>query len=101
MDKAILGQTSRGRLFAVCVTGDSMTGCGIYDGDIAVAAADLPPRIGDVVVALIDQENTLKILAKGSNGMFLKAANPRYPDLFPATQLTIQGVVCALMRKVG
>jgi len=101
VDKAILGPAVRARLFAVRVSGDSMIGRGINHGDIAVAAADAPPHIGDVVVALIDRESTLKTLAKGAMGMFLKSENPRYPDLFPATQLTIQGVVCTLIRKVG
>ncbi len=78
-----------------------MTGRGINDGDIAVAAADTPARIGDVVVALVDRESTLKSLAKGSHGVFLKSENPRYPDLFPVTQLTIQGVVHTIIRKVG
>jgi len=101
MDKAMLGRASRGRLFALRVTGDSMTGRGIHAGDIAVAEADVPARIGDIVVALIDQESTLKSLAKGADGSFLKSENPLYPDLLPVTQLTIQGVVRALIRKVS
>lgn len=78
-----------------------MVGRGIYEGDIAVAEADAEPRIGDIVVALIDRENTLKTLAQGPDGSFLKAENQRYPDLLPVTELTIQGVVRALLRKVG
>lgn len=101
IDKAVLGRASRGRLFALRVTGDSMTGRGIHPGDIAVAESDAAPHIGDVVVALIDQESTLKSLAKGAKGFFLKSENPGYPDLFPVTQMTIQGVVRALIRKVS
>ena len=101
VDKTVLGKASRGRLFALRVEGDSMVGRGIYEGDIAVAEADAEPRIGDIVVALIDRENTLKTLAQGTDGSFLKAENQRYPDLLPVTELTIQGVVRALIRKVG
>ena len=100
VDKALLGTASRRRLFALQVTGDSMIGRGIHEGDIAVAEADAAPHTGDVVVALIDQESTLKSLAYGANGNFLKSENPCYPDLFPVDQMTIQGVVRALIRKV-
>jgi repressor LexA len=101
VDKTVLGTASKGPLFALRVVGDSMTGRGIYEGDIAVAEADVKPRIGDVVVALIDRESTLKTLAQGLDGGFLKAENPRYPDLLPVTEMTIQGVVRTLIRKLG
>jgi repressor LexA len=101
VDKTMLGRVSRGLLFALRVTGDSMTGRGIYEGDIAVAEAEATPRIGDIVVALIDNESTLKSLARNVDGVFLKSENPSYPNLFPVTQMTIQGVVRALVRKLG
>ena len=78
-----------------------MIGCGIHEGDIAIAVADAEPTAGDVVVALIDNESTLKTLARGPHGSYLKAENARYPNLFPATQLSIQGVVRAVVRKMG
>jgi repressor LexA len=101
IDKSLLGGTRGGSLFAVRVAGDSMTGRGICEGDIAVAEADAPPRAGDVVVALIDQESTLKTMAQGPDGFFLKAENPRYPDLVPVTEMAIQGVVRVLIRRLG
>lgn len=101
VDRSLIGKVAEESLFALCVRGDSMTGRGINEGDIAVAAADVPPRTGDIVVALIDGGSTLKTLATGSGGAFLKSENPFYPDLFPITELTIQGVVRALIRKVG
>lgn len=101
VDKTVLGTVPRGRLFALRVEGDSMTGRGIYEGDIAVAEANAETHSGDVVVALIDRESTLKTLAQGPDGGFLKAENQRYPDLLPVTEMTIQGVVRALIRKVG
>ena len=100
VDRAMLGPASRGHLFAVRVRGDSMTGRGIYEGDIAIAQADTKARSGEVVVALIDNESTLKTLAQGPHGRFLKAENQRYPDLFPVSDLTIQGVVRALIRRL-
>ena len=78
-----------------------MTGRGIHEGDIVVAEADVKPPIGAVVVALIDQESTLKTLANSDDGICLKAENPKYPDLVPVTQMVIQGVVRTLIRKVS
>jgi repressor LexA len=101
IDKSLLGGTRGGSLFAVHVTGDSMTGRGICEGDIAVAEADVPPRVGDIVVALIDQESALKTMVQGAKGVFLKAENPRYPNLVPATEMVIQGVVRVLIRRLS
>ena len=101
VDKTVLKDVLGRPLFALHVTGDSMTGRGIIEGDIVVAEADAPSRVGDVVVALIDRESTLKSLAQGPDGFLLKSENPRYPDLVPAAHMVIQGVVRALIRKVS
>jgi repressor LexA len=101
VDRELLGRAASDRLFAVCVRGDSMSGRGIHEGDIAIADANAEPKIGDVVVALIDNESTLKTLAQGPAGIFLKAENSRYPDLFPVAELSIQGVVRTLIRRLG
>ena len=101
IDKSLLRGTRGGPLFAVRVTGDSMMGRGICEGDIAVAEADVSPRVGDVVVALIDQKSTLKTMTKGPRGFFLKAENHRYPDLVPVTEMVIQGVVRVLVRSLS
>ena len=58
------------------------------------------PRDGDVVAALIDGETTLKRFVLKEGQPYLKAENPAYPDLLPATELIVQGVVVALTRKV-
>lgn len=100
VDSTLLKDLHGGSFFALQVRGESMTGRGIFEGDIVVAEARAPAHVGDVVVALIDQESTLKTLAQGSDGFFLKSENPRYPDLAPVTQMDIQGVVRTLIRKV-
>jgi len=85
--------------FALRVTGDSMIGRHILDGDIVVLEHGPEPREGDIVAALIDGESTLKtFLLKGSKP-YLKAENPKYPNLIPAQELMIQGVFKALIRK--
>lgn len=85
------------RTFALKVRGDSMTGAGILDGDNVVLEFR-EPRAGDVVAALIDGETTLKRYLLRSGQPYLHAENPRYPDLIPAQELVIQGVMVALLR---
>ncbi len=87
------------RTFALKVRGDSMTGAGILDGDIVVLELK-PPKNGDVVAALIDGESTLKTYVVKNRRPFLRAQNPAYPDLIPAQELVVQGVMIALLRTV-
>jgi repressor LexA len=56
------------------------------------------PRSGDIVAALIDGETTLKRYLVQRGKPFLRAENPKYPDLIPAQELVIQGVFRALIR---
>ncbi len=87
-----------GTTFALKVTGDSMMGAHIMDGDIVIIARR-EPKVGDIVAALIDGESTLKRLDRDVDGNpVLKAENPRYPTLVPAEELTIQGVMVGLVR---
>lgn len=86
------------RTFAVRVRGDSMTGAHILDGDIVVLELR-DPNHGNIVAALIDGETTLKRYLVRNRRPFLRAENPKYPDLIPAHELVIQGVMIALFRK--
>lgn len=85
------------RVFALRVRGDSMINAGILSGDVVVLELK-EPRSGDVVAALIDGEATLKRYLLQRGKPFLKAENPKYPDLIPAQELVIQGVQIALLR---
>ena len=69
------------------------------DGDIAVFEHGPEPRPGQIVAALIDRKNTLKTFLLKNGKPFLKAENPKYPDLIPSEELMIQGVFHALIRK--
>ena len=71
----------------------------IQEGDVVVLEYR-EPRDGDVVAALIDGETTLKRFLLNDGKPYLKAENPNYPDLIPARELVVQGVVVALTRKV-
>jgi len=86
------------RTFAVRVRGDSMTGAHILEGDLVVLELR-EPNHGNIVAALIDGETTLKRYLVRNRRPFLRAENPKYPDLIPAHELVIQGVMIALFRK--
>lgn len=81
--------------FIVTVVGDSMEGAGIFHGDWMVVDRSLEPQDGDVVVAVLDGEMTVKRLVLDSGHASLHAENPRYPDFKPDehSDLVIWGVV--------
>ncbi|HEX5400310.1 MAG TPA: transcriptional repressor LexA [Verrucomicrobiae bacterium] len=99
VDVASIGFKPTRNTFALRVTGDSMIGKHICDGDIAVFEHGPEPRPGQIVAALIDRKNTLKTFLMKNGKPFLKAENPKYPDLIPSEELVIQGVFRALIRK--
>ena len=67
--------------FFLRVSGDSMTGAGIHDGDLLVVDRSLDPRPGRIVVAVLDGGFTLKRLARHHGRLRLEAANQDYPAL--------------------
>ena len=97
VDATSLGVRANTKLFALRVRGDSMIGANIVDNDV-VFLTPREPRPRDIVAALIDGESTLKRFLLQRGHAFLRAENPRYPDLIPTTELTIQGVMVGLLR---
>ena len=87
------------RTFALEVRGDSMMGKHVVDGDLVVLEHGATPKPGDVVAALIDGECTLKTFLLRGTKPYLKAENPKYPDLIPAHELVIQGVLKLVIRR--
>lgn len=93
-------RTSR-RAFALRVRGDSMVNAGIFDGDTVIIEPRLP-RHRDIVAALIDGETTLKRFHQSERGTpYLQAENPAYPDLYPISELVIQGVATSVVRQLS
>ncbi|MFZ0826030.1 MAG: transcriptional repressor LexA [Verrucomicrobiia bacterium] len=99
VDVDSIGYKPTRNAFALRVTGDSMVGRHILDGDFVVLEHGPEPRNGQIVAALIDGASTLKTFVLKGGKSFLKAENPKYPDLIPAQELMIQGVVKALIRR--
>jgi len=85
--------------FALRVRGDSMIGAHILDGDVVILEQSKDVQHGDIVAALIDGETTLKRYVLERGRPYLKAENARYPNLIPARELKIQGVMVSLVRK--
>lgn len=80
------------------VKGDSMVDAGIYEDDILVVCGSLEPRAGDIVVALVDNQNTVKRYMKDGGRIYLKPENAKYENIYPEGELCIQGVVTGLLR---
>ena len=99
IDVNTLGIKPSARTFGLKVHGDSMIGKNIVDGDIAIIEHGVQPRPGDVVAALIDGQVTLKTFLMQRGKPYLRAENPRYPNLMPQEELQIQGVMMALVRR--
>ena len=87
--------------YALEVRGDSMINAGILDGDIVILKKGDDASSGDIVVALIDEEEaTLKRIRKRGQTIALEAANPDYETrIFGPDRVRIQGKLSALIRR--
>jgi repressor LexA len=99
LDDYLIDQPERTTLHRV--RGDSMIEAHIAEGDLVVVEHHTPPRAGDIVLAVVDGGLTVKTLAVGASGeYFLRAANPAYPDIHPASGLEVLGVVVSIARRL-
>jgi SOS-response transcriptional repressor LexA len=98
IDRYLIDHPSRTSL--VRVKGDSMVGAGILDGDLAVVEWRANATVGDIVIAFIDDELTLKYLDRDKGGYFLRAANPAYAPIRARGQLEVSGVMIGLIRRL-
>jgi len=87
--------------FFVRAKGNSMTGAGIFDGDLLVVDKSLNAHDGDIVVAVIDGGFTVKYLSQRGGAVLLKPANPKFKDieLKDGEELQIWGVVTSSVKK--
>jgi repressor LexA len=98
-------------VYALRVSGDSMTGAGIRDGDYVLVRPQESAGDGEIVVAVVDGEATVKRLRRAEGGIRLEAENPAFPPLFlpgpeatgptaPSPALRVAGKVVGLFRKM-
>ncbi len=81
------------------VNGESMIEAGILSGDLLLVERGAEPRDGDIVIAQIDREWTVKYFRKRGPQVFLEAANTAYKPMHPQEELKIAAVVRAVIRK--
>jgi repressor LexA len=101
VDIKSLGFIPTRNTFALRVSGDSMIGKHICSGDIAIFEFGADARNGQIVAAFVDGQSTLKTFIVKNGKPFLRAENPKYPNIIPAEVLTIQGVFKGLIRKTN
>ena len=85
--------------FVLRVQGYSMIRAGILDGDMLIIHSTKLAKNGDIVVALVGNEVTVKRLVTTGSQSYLKAENPQYEDIYPQEDWSIQGKVLALIRE--
>jgi DNA polymerase V len=88
--------------FFVHVTGDSMTGAGIYSGDMLVVDRSLNAKDGNVIIAIVNGELLVKRLRIDSGEVWLEAENPNYKpiDITPEMMFEVWGVVSTVIHSV-
>jgi repressor LexA len=92
---------NREATFLLKVSGDSMSGAGILQGDMVLVDKGRTPKSGDIVIAEVDGAWTMKYLKKRGDSVTLLPANPKYQPIRPKNELKIAGVVTAVVRKYG
>ncbi|MRR17354.1 MAG: hypothetical protein EG826_12950 [Deltaproteobacteria bacterium] len=85
--------------FLLSVKGDSMSGAGIMEKDLVIVERGRQPKNGDIILAEVDGNWTMKYFCKKGKTITLEAANPKYPPIVPQTELRVAGVITALVRK--
>jgi len=90
---------NREATFLLKVSGDSMSGAGILPGDMVIVDKGQPPKSGDIVIAEVDGQWTMKYLRKRGDTITLVPANPKYQPIKPKNELRIAGIVTAVVRK--
>jgi repressor LexA len=92
----------RGRrdVFLLKVRGDSMERAGIMEGDLVIVRPVREVRSGDIVVALLHDEATVKRFIEIKGRKYLKPENPKYQNIFPEDEWTVQGKVVGVIRRL-
>jgi len=85
--------------FLLKVSGDSMEGEGIKEGDLVIVERGREPKNGDIILAEVDGAWTMKYFRKKGKEVVLEAANPRYPLIRPRAELKVGGIITAVIRK--
>ena len=85
--------------FLLSVTGDSMIEAGIREKDLVIVEKNKEPQNGDIILAEVDGNWTMKYFRRRGKMVTLEAANSKYSPIIPRTDLRIAGVITAVVRK--
>lgn len=90
-------------VFALRVKGDSMINAGIFDGDLVFAQQQNTAERGEIIIAKVDDEATVKYFQPQKDWVELHAANPKYQPIIvrPERDFSIAGRVIGIMRKIN
>jgi len=99
VDEFLLGDI-KGETFMLEVKGESMIDAHIAEGDMVLVERTDNPRLGDIVIAMVDGGWTMKYYRKDKKGaIFLEPANKKFKPIYPEYELDIRAVVRAVIRK--
>jgi len=97
IDRLLVDEPSRTVL--ISIVGESMRDAGLLDRDVVVVKRGAPSKPGDIVVAMVDGDFTVKYLAKDGVNFYLKPANIEFDDIRPKDELELFGRVTGSFRK--
>jgi SOS-response transcriptional repressor LexA len=97
IDRYLIQKPSHAVLLSV--RGDSMVEAGLLEGDTIIAVKGAPYKVGDIVIAVVDNEFTVKYLAQDKQGFFLRPGNNAFPLIRAKDHLEIYGLVVGSFRK--
>ncbi|WGT30141.1 LexA family protein [Pseudomonas marginalis] len=88
-------------VYLVMITGESMQGVGIFEGDLAIVDRSIEPAHGHIVVALLNNDPMCKRLYKRGKEVILLSENPKYPARYvlEGDELSIWGVITSTVRS--
>ena len=88
-------------VYLVMISGDSMQGIGIFEGDLAIVDRSIEPAHGHVVVALLNNDPMCKRLCRRGKDVILLSENPKYPAryILEGDELSIWGVITSTVRS--
>lgn len=85
--------------YMLTVSGDSMIDAGIMPGDMVIVERGRQPKPGEIVIAEVDHEWTMKYFLRRGDEVILRPANKKYSDIRPRDELNVAGVVTSVIRK--
>lgn len=85
--------------FMLKVKGDSMINAGIMEGDMVLVERGRQPKVGQIVIAQVDGEYTMKYYKIKNGQPYLEPANEKYPNIYPEQDLRVEAIVNAVIRR--